>query len=378
VRIPLLDLQRVHKPILDEMTEAAREVLATGRFILGPGVAAFEDAAASYLGVPHAIGVSSGTDALRATLSVLAMTGKKGTVLTTPYTFIATAEAIQQAGLTPRFVDVDVNTGLMDLSCLPVETEDIVGVVPVHLFGQCVPMDPLMEYARANEMWVVEDSAQSFGATWKGTQSGAIGAAGCFSFFPSKNLGGAGDGGLVTTCDDELAKYVRASRAHGVLTRKYYSDFLSGNYRLDALQAAILRVKLPYIDEWNQARLAVADRYLELWEKSGLLRKGLVRPLAREAGSSHVFHQYVVRVAQRDVVAEALRTAGIACAVYYPAPLHLQEAFSYMGHSPEDFPASMELARTTLALPVFPGLTMAEQEEVVNCVKDCLMALENG
>jgi dTDP-4-amino-4,6-dideoxygalactose transaminase len=266
----------------------------------------------------------------------------------------------------------------MDLSCLPVETEDIVGVVPVHLFGQCVPMDPLMEYARANEMWVVEDSAQSFGATWKGTQSGAIGAAGCFSFFPSKNLGGAGDGGLVTTCDDELAKYVRASRAHGVLTRKYYSDFLSGNYRLDALQAAILRVKLPYIDEWNQARLAVADRYLELWEKSGLLRKGLVRPLAREAGSSHVFHQYVVRVAQRDVVAEALRTAGIACAVYYPAPLHLQEAFSYMGHSPEDFPASMELARTTLALPVFPGLTMAEQEEVVNCVKDCLMALENG
>ena len=378
MRIPLLDLQRVHKPILDEMTEAAREVLATGRFILGPGVAAFEDAAASYLGVPHAIGVSSGTDALRATLSVLAMTGKKGTVLTTPYTFIATAEAIQQAGLTPRFVDVDVNTGLMDLSCLPVETEDIVGVVPVHLFGQCVPMDPLMEYARANEMWVVEDSAQSFGATWKGTQSGAIGAAGCFSFFPSKNLGGAGDGGLVTTCDDELAKYVRASRAHGVLTRKYYSDFLSGNYRLDALQAAILRVKLPYIDEWNQARLAVADRYLELWEKSGLLRKGLVRPLAREAGSSHVFHQYVVRVAQRDVVAEALRTAGIACAVYYPAPLHLQEAFSYMGHSPEDFPASMELARTTLALPVFPGLTMAEQEEVVNCVKDCLMALENG
>ncbi len=378
MRIPLLDLQRVHQPILDQMTEAAREVLATGRFILGPGVASFEAAAADYLGVSHAIGVSSGTDALRATLSVLAMTGKKGTVLTMPYTFIATAEAISQAGFSPRFIDVDVNTGLLDLSCLPTETEDIVGIVPVHLFGQCVPMDPLMEYAEANNMWVVEDTAQSFGATWKGTQSGAIGAAGCFSFFPSKNLGGAGDGGLVTTNDDELARYVRASRAHGVLKRKYYSDFLSGNYRLDALQAAILSVKLPYIDEWNLARLEVADRYQELWERSGLLRKGLVRPLAREAGSSHVFHQYVVRVAQRDLVAQALRDASIACAVYYPAPLHLQDAFSYMGHAPEDFPASMELARTTLALPVFPGLTMGEQEEIVSCVNDCLMTLESA
>jgi len=360
------------------MTEAARKVLETGRFILGPGVVAFEEAAADYLGVSHAIGVSSGTDALRATLSVLAMTGKKGSVLTTPYTFIATAEAISQAGLTPRFVDVDVNTGLLDLDSLPQETGDIVGIVPVHLFGQCVPMDPLMEYARARGLWVVEDTAQSFGATWKGVQSGAIGAAGCFSFFPSKNLGGAGDGGLVTTNDDDLAKYVRASRAHGVLSRKYYSDFLSGNYRLDALQAAILSVKLPHIDEWNRARLEVADRYLELWEQSGLLRKGLVRPLAREEGSSHVFHQYVIRVARRDVVAQALRDAGIACAIYYPAPLHLQDAFSDMGHAHEDFPAAMELSRTTLALPVFPGLTLAEQEEVVNCVNACLMASESA
>ncbi len=376
--IPLLDLQRVHRPLLDQMVAAVRQVLESGQFILGPGVAAFEEAAASYLGVPHAIGVSSGTDALRATLSVLAMTGKKGTVLTTPYTFIATAEAISQAGLVPRFVDVDVHTGLLDLGALPDEPEDIVGIVPVHLFGQCVPMDPLMEYARARGMWVVEDSAQSFGATWKGVQSGAIGAAGCFSFFPSKNLGGAGDGGLVTTCDDELAKYVRASRAHGVLTRKYYSDFLSGNYRLDALQAAILSVKLPHIDEWNRARLKVADRYLELWEESGLLRKGLVRPLARVEGSSHVFHQYVVRVARRDVVAQALSRAGIACAVYYPAPLHVQDAFAYMGHEPEDFPASMELARTTLALPIFPGLTLAEQKEIVNCVATCLRVPESA
>lgn len=378
MRIPLLDLQRVHEPILDELTEAARQVIETGQFILGPGVAAFEEAAAEYLGVPHAIGVSSGTDALRATLSVLAMTGKKGSVLTTPYTFIATAEAIHQAGLVPRFIDVDVNTGLLDLTLLPEESDDIVGIVPVHLFGQCVPMDPLMEYANARGLWVVEDTAQSFGATWKGIQSGAIGAAGCFSFFPSKNLGGAGDGGLVTTRDGELARYVRASRAHGVLKRKYYSDFLSGNYRLDALQAAILKVKLPYIDEWNGARLAVADRYQELWEQSGLLRKGLVRPLAREEESSHVYHQYVVRVARRDAVAQALRDAGIACAVYYPAPLHLQDAFSYMGHEPQDFPASMELARTTLALPVFPGLTLAEQEEIVSCVTSCLMAPESA
>lgn len=377
MRIPLLDLRRVHGPLLEQMTAAVRQVLESGQFILGPGVAAFESQAAAYLGVPHAIGVSSGTDALRAMLAVLAMTGRKGTVLTTPYTFIATAEAISQAGLEPRFVDVDVNTGLLDLSLLPEEAEDIVGVVPVHLFGQCVPMDPLLEYARRRGMWVVEDSAQSFGATWKGVQSGAIGTAGCFSFFPSKNLGGAGDGGLVTTADDELAKYMRASRGHGVLTRKYYSDFLSGNYRLDALQAALLSVKLPYIDEWNRGRLEVADRYLELWEESGLLRKGLVRPLARVEGSSHVFHQYVVRVARRDVVAQALRDAGIACAVYYPAPLHVQDAFSYMGHKPEDFPASMELARTTLALPVFPGLTLVEQREIVQCVANCLRVAES-
>jgi dTDP-4-amino-4,6-dideoxygalactose transaminase len=378
VAIPLLDLKRVHAPILDDLAAAARQVLETGQFILGPHVTAFEEEVAAYLGVAHAIGVSSGTDALRAVLAVLAMNRGKGKVLTTPYTFIATAEAICQAGLEPVFVDVDVNTGLLDLDLLPEDGSGIVGIVPVHLFGQCVDMDRLLAYARDRDLWVVEDTAQSFGATWRGVQSGALGTAGCFSFFPSKNLGGAGDGGLITTQDDELARYLRAARAHGVLSQKYYSDFLSGNYRLDAMQAALLRVKLPHIDAWNGARQAVADVYQALWEQSGLLRKGLVRPLGLASGSSHVFHQYVIRVACRDEVAAALTAARIGNAVYYPAPLHLQQAFAWMGHTPESFPAAMELARTSLALPVFPGLTESEQEAVVACVHEVLMAQGEG
>ncbi len=371
--IPLLDLQRVHQPILEELVASARRVLETGQFILGPEVAAFEAEAARYLGAAHAIGVSSGTDALRATLDVLAMRGRKGRVITTPYTFIATAEAIGQAGFEPLFVDVDVETGLLDLDLLPEETDDIVGVVPVHLFGQCLDMDRLLAWAGERGMWVVEDTAQSFGACWQGRQSGTLGTAGCFSFFPSKNLGGAGDGGLITTNDDELARYLRAARAHGVLTRKYYSDFLSGNYRLDAMQAALLRVKLPHVDAWNRARFEVAERYQALWEQSGLLRAGLVRPLARMEGSTHVYHQYVVRISRRDEVAAALSAAGIGNAVYYPAPLHVQEAFAHLGLAPEAFPGAMALAQSSLALPVFPGLTADEQERVVDCVRSLLL-----
>ena len=370
MRIPLLDLQRVHRPILDEMVEAARGVLESCRFIMGPEVSAFEEEVAAFLGAGHAIGVSNGTDALRASLSVLGMLKGKGKVLTTPFTFVATAEAIAVAGFEPVFVDVDEETAIMDLEKLPVASEaGIVGVVPVHLFGQCVPMDALFDYA-GDKVWVVEDSAQSFGAAYKGRQSGTMGDAGCFSFFPSKNLGGAGDGGLITTNDDELARWFRASRVHGVLTKKYHTDFFSGNYRLDALQAAILRVKLRHVARWNEERTEVGTAYGRLFSEAGLTERGDIVPLSHVPDSDHVYHQYVVKARRRDDVAARLKEKGIASAVYYPVPLHIQKAFHYLGYKPEDLPVSMQLSRVALALPVFPGMTREEQETVVSVIAD--------
>jgi dTDP-4-amino-4,6-dideoxygalactose transaminase len=369
--IPLLDLQRVHGPILEEMVAAARGVLESGRFIMGPEVTAFEEEVGSFLGARHAIGVSNGTDALRASLSVLAMLKGKGKVLTTPFTFVATAEAIAAAGLEPVFVDVTEETALMDLDNLPEPASaGIVGIVPVHLFGQCLPMDRLCDYAAAGNIWIVEDAAQSFGAGYKGRMSGTIGEAGCYSFFPSKNLGGAGDGGLITTNDDELARWFRASRVHGVLTRKYHTDFFSGNYRLDALQAAILRVKLKHVARWNRERAEVGTRYDRLFREAGLLERGDITPLASVPGSDHVYHQYVVKARRRDEVAAGLQERGISSAVYYPVPLHLQKAFHHLGYRPEDLPVSMLLSTLALALPVFPGMTAEEQEMVVGTISD--------
>jgi len=351
------------------MKEAAVEVVVSGRYIMGPAVADFEAAAADYLGAKFAIGVSNGTDALRASLAVLAARRGPGKVATTPFTFIATAEAIKTAGLEVVFVDVDPGTGLLDLELLEEQmSPHMVGVVPVHLFGQCVPMSRLMALAASHDLWVVEDAAQSFGARVDGKMSGTIGALGCYSFFPSKNLGAAGDAGLIVTDDEELASWCRASRVHGVLTRKYYSDFLSGNYRLDALQAAILLAKLPHVDSWNRARQQVARRYEELFAAAGLLEAGEVRLFREEPESTHVYHQFVVLARRRDQLLATLREADIGCAVYYPAPLHLQKAFAYLGHRPQDFPVSMELSESALALPVFPGLTESEQGYVVETI----------
>ncbi len=360
--VPLLDLSRIHAPLLGRMTEAAAAVLAEGKYILGPNVTAFEKEAAQWLGTPHAVGVSNGTDALSAAFRALSLTRGTGRVATTPFTFIATAETIATAGFTPVFVDVDPETGLLDLDRLA-QVPDLVGVVPVHLFGQCVDMDRLMTISRERGWWVVEDAAQSFGARWGGKMSGTLGTAGSYSFFPSKNLGGVGDGGLVTTSDPELAALVRSARAHGSSGRKYHHDFLSGNLRLDEMQAAILRVKLPHVAAWNEERRNVAARYDRLLEQSGLLPRGQVVPLRRNG--DHVFHQYVVRAVERDRLAEHLQRNGIGHAVYYPVPLHTMKPFQYLGYRPEDLPASMLLSRQTLALPVFPGLSQDEQEEVV-------------
>ena len=356
---------------MEEMVEAARGVIESGRFIMGPELTAFEEEVGSFLGARHAIGVSNGTDALRASMSVLAILRGKGKVLTTPFTFVATAEAIAAAGFEPVFVDIDEETAIMDLDKLPDPADaGIVGIVPVHLFGQCAPMDRVREYATAGNIWVVEDAAQSFGAGYGGRMSGTIGEAGCYSFFPSKNLGGAGDGGLITTDDDELARWFRASRVHGVLTRKYHTDFFSGNYRLDALQAAILRVKLKHVARWNRERAEVGARYARLFQEAGLLGRRDIVPLSAVPGSDHVYHQYVVKARRRDEVAARLKEKGISSAVYYPVPLHLQKAFEHLGYRPEDLPVSMRLSTLSLALPVFPGMTAGEQETVVGTISD--------
>jgi len=353
------------------MKAAVCEVLESGRFILGPNVESFEREVSGYLGTTHAIGVSSGTDALKSVLQVLALTRGKGKVFTTPFTFIATGEAVSSAGLEPVFVDIVEDTCLMDLAQVADRADSsCVGVVPVHLFGQCVDMNSLSTIALEHGLWVVEDAAQSFGARFDGKMSGAIGDAGCFSFFPSKNLGAAGDGGLICTNDDELARWCRASRVHGVLERKYYHDFLSGNYRLDAIQAALLRVKLKHVEKWNAERRVAAERYGTLFSESGLTGKELVRPLNLVPGSTHVYHQYVVLAKARDSLAAHLRDNGIATAIYYPVPLHIQKAFARLGYRPDDLPVSMQVSTRSLALPMFPGLTAGEQEEIVGRISE--------
>lgn len=364
--VPLMDLKRSHAPILEEMSKAIVKVLEETQYITGPKLASFEQASARWLETPHAIGVSNGTDALLLSLLVLKRRFGTGVVLTTPFTFIATAEAIANAGFTVRFVDVDPETALMDLDKTESAFEPgVIGAVPVHLFGQCVDMERLMSFAGDHGMFVVEDVAQAFGARYKGKRAGAMGHTGAFSFFPSKNLGGAGDGGLITTADKELAEEVLAGRRHGASKSRYQHDFLAGNYRLDEMQAALLEVKLRCVEQWNEERQRLAGRYLTLFQQAGLLPKGHVRPLALQKGSTHVFHQFVVRADNRDALADHFKVAGIGHAIYYPIALHLQKAFGYLGYRPGAFPVAEALCNEVLALPIFPGLTDAEQEEVV-------------
>ncbi len=365
--IPLLDIARTHAGLEPAIEAALARVFRSGGYILGPEVKAFEEEVAAWLGVPHAVGVSSGTDALVASLQALGV-GPGDEVITTPFTFIATADAILRLGGVPRFVDVDPATLNMD----PTQLEAAIGgqtrgILPVHLFGQCADMDAIQAVADRHGLWVLEDVAQAMGARWGGEAAGGLGVAGCFSFFPSKNLGALGDGGLVTTRDPDLADRVRWIRAHGA-KRKYYHDIPGGNYRLDALQAAVLRIKLPRLTDWNQARAERAARYERRLGEVGLVETGRVVPLARQAGSSHVFHQYVVRVANRSAVMETLKARSIGHAIYYPVPLHLQVCLGDQAGRPGDHPVAEAACEEVLALPIFPGMTDAEQDAVVDAV----------
>jgi dTDP-4-amino-4,6-dideoxygalactose transaminase len=352
--IPVYDPLPEVEFLWPELEEAFRRVMRSGQYILGPEVEAFEEEVASYLGVKHAVGVNSGTDALVIALRALGV-GPGDEVITTPFTFFATAEAISLAGATPVFVDIDPRTFNINPDLIPSAiTPRTKAILPVHLYGLPAEMDPILEIARSYGLKVLEDCAQAFGATYRGKKVGTLGDAGAFSFFPTKNLGGFGDGGLIATNSDEVAERARMLRAHGS-RRKYYNERVGYNSRLDALQAAFLRVKLRHVDAWNEARRQVASRYNELL--AGL--PGLVLP---EVSPGHVFHQYTVRVlGGRDRVAEALAREGVGTMVYYPVPLHRLPVYAHMGAA---LPEAERAAREVLSLPMGPFLTREQAHGV--------------
>ena len=361
MNVPLLDLKAQYMQIKDELHAAVLEVLESQRFIGGPKVAELEERIADMSGCKFAVGASSGTDAILNCLMSLGI-GPGDEVITTPFTFFATAGCIARVGAKPVFVDIDARTFNIDPSRIEAAVnEKTRAIIPVHLFGQMADMDPIMAVARKYNLAVIEDAAQSIGATYKGKKAGSIGTAGCFSFFPSKNLGGIGDGGMVVTNDAELAGRLRIMRDHGQDPRYHYK-YIGGNFRLDAIQAAALLAKLPHLEQWSQARRRNAAYYDEKFAGT-VVRTPYIQP---ECVS--VYNQYVVRVPRRDELVEHLQANGIGCAVYYPVPLHLQECFRYLGYKPGDLPESEKAAKEVLALPVYPELTERQRDYVIEAV----------
>jgi dTDP-4-amino-4,6-dideoxygalactose transaminase len=363
--VPLLDLTRQYAPLHDDVQEAIDRVCTSQRFILGAEVEAFEREAAAALGVRHAIGMSSGTDALLVALMALGV-GPGDEVVVPTFTFFATAGVVSRLGARPVFVDVDPVDYCIDPGQLAARLGPRTkAVMPVHLFGQSADLGAIRDACGA--VPVLEDCAQSWGASFAGTLVGGIGCMGAFSFFPSKNLGCFGDGGMVTTNDDELARLLKELRVHGQ-SGVYLHPRIGGNFRLDALQAAILRVKLPHVAAWVEGRRANARRYAQLFHDAGL--DEIVGLPAEVPGRGHTFNQYVVRVPRRDELRASLAERGIGQAVYYPLPLHLQPCFAELGYHEGDLPVAEQASREVLALPVFPELTLAELEEVVAAIAE--------
>jgi dTDP-4-amino-4,6-dideoxygalactose transaminase len=363
--VPLIDLHAQYAPLREEILAAIARVCDRQRFILGPEVEAFEREIAAYLGVRHAIGVSSGTDALVVSLMALGV-GPGDEVVTTAFSFFATAGAIVRVGATPKFVDIDPVTFALDPAGVErALTPRTQAILPVHLFGLCAEMEPILALAQRRGLPVVEDACQAIGARLDGRVAGTMGALGCFSFFPTKNLSAFGDAGLVVTGDDELARRVRRLRVHG-MEPKYHHREVGGNFRLDEIQAAVLRVKLPHLERWTEGRRARAARYAQLFAEVGV--RGLTLPV-EPPGRRHVYHQYVVRARRRDALRAHLTEVGIGTEVYYPVPLHLQECFAELGYGPGDCPEAEAAAREGLALPVYPELTDAQQRLVVEAIR---------
>lgn len=364
-QIPMLDPSPEVESLWDELNDAIHRVLRSGRFILGPEVAAFEKEVASYLGTRHAIGVNSGTDALVIGLRALGV-GPGDEVITTPFTFFATSEAVNQVGATPVFVDIDPATYNLDPALIEARiTDRTKAILPVHLFGHSADMGAILELAGQHGLLVLEDVAQAFGGDYHGRKLGTVGQIGAYSFFPSKNLGAYGDGGLITTDDDGLAEQSRMLRAHGS-RRKYYNETFGYNSRLAELQAAMLRVKLPHIDVANAGRRQVAQRYA-----AGLADlPGVSVPVELDY-SEHVYHQYTIRISggRRDAVSNRLNQAGIQTMIYYPVPLHRLPVYTGLG---ENFPVCERAAEEVLSLPMWPTLPEDAQERIIEEVTAAL------
>jgi dTDP-4-amino-4,6-dideoxygalactose transaminase len=373
--VPLLDLKAHHEPLHKEVMAAIEQTFRSQAFILGPEVAKLEERVASYCQTQFAIGVSSGTDALLIALMAIGV-GPGDEVITSPYSFFATAGAVARLGAKPVLVDIDPETYNIDSSKISKAiTSKTKAMIPVHLYGQCADMAPILHLAQRHNLKVIEDAAQAIGSEYHdGRRAGGMGTVGCLSFFPSKNLGALGDGGMVVTNDQELAERVKVLRVHGGKP-KYYHKMIGGNFRLDTIQAAVLNVKLNYLDDWTRRRQENARRYETLFQQSGLVQKGKVKlpdPAYRASGAKHyhIYNQFVLRVEKRDDLMGALKQKGIGTEIYYPVPFHQQECFRYLGHKDGDFPESERAAKETVAIPIYPELTAGQQTEVVEAVSD--------
>ena len=364
--VPILDLKAQYATIKDEIQSAVHSVLENQHFILGPEVKALEKEIAAYCGARYAVGVASGTDALILGLRACGI-GPGDEVIVPSFSFIATADTVSILGATPVFADIDPSTYNIDPAGLErLITPRTKAIVPVHLYGQSADMDPIMALARAHNLKVLEDTAQAIGATYKGRRVASIGDVGCISFFPSKNLGGYGDGGMVVTNSEEIFRRLMSLRAHGS-TKKYFSEEQGWNSRLDELQAGILRVKLRYLDQWSNQRRKAAERYDRL-----LLNLPHVITPARNGFGDHVFHQYTVRVSQRDEVQKQLAGLGVTTMVYYPTPMHLQPIYASLGHREGDLPVTEAACKQVLSLPMFPELQPEQSEYVIDSLSQVL------
>ncbi len=375
-QVPLLDLRRQYATIRQEIQAAIERVCSSQRFILGEEVLSLEREVAAYTGAGAAVGCASGTDALWLALAAAGIQ-PGDQVITTPFSFFASTSAILRCWAWPVFVDIDPQTfnldpALVERKLTMRRSSALRALLPVHLYGQCADMDAFRRLSAEHKLWIIEDAAQAFGAAWRGQRAGSLGLAAAFSFYPTKNLGCYGDGGCVTSSDPALADRMRLLRNHGSKQR-YHHDEVGWNSRLDAIQAAVLRVKMKYLDEWNGHRREIAGAYDRLFSEAGLAGKTAADPLHLPVTSPqahHIFHQYVVRARRRDDLRRHLTERGIGTEVYYPAPLHLQKSYTYLGCAEGDFPESERAAREVLALPMFPELTAEEQAAVVEAIAD--------
>ncbi len=372
MKVPFFDLIPQFKSIEAELRSALNEVFKTQQFILGPQVEALEQTIAPYCRTQHAVGVASGSDALLLSLMALEI-GRGDEVILPPFTFFATAGAVSRVGATPVFADIDPETCNINPSKIEEKiTPRTKAIIPVHLYGQCADMGPILQIAKAKKIHVVEDAAQALGAEYRthqngsGARAGAMGDVGCFSFFPTKNLGAFGDAGMVVTNDSPLAEKVRLLRVHGSHP-KYFHELIGINSRLDALQAAVLVAKFKHLERWTGERQKRAERYQSLLQD--LVRSRGVGLPAIQYENRHIFHQYVIRVPERDRLRQFLAQEGVGTEIYYPIPLHLQACFAFLRHHRGDFPLSEKAAEETLALPIFPELTEEQQDFVVDRIK---------